>query len=89
MEHRYYGVSYPVNDMSGPNMRYLTVENALEDVAHFVRNAPEFVKASIGLTIGPQNKWVATGGSYSANLAVWLRQQYPDLFYAAYASSAP
>ncbi|KAJ1719135.1 hypothetical protein LPJ53_006043 [Coemansia erecta] len=89
MEHRYYGVSYPVSDMSGPNMRYLTLENALEDVAHFVRNAPEFVKASVGLAIGPQNKWVATGGSYSANLAVWLRQQYPDLFYSAYASSAP
>ncbi|KAJ1851201.1 hypothetical protein LPJ57_007890, partial [Coemansia sp. RSA 486] len=52
MEHRYYGVSYPVSDMSGPNMRYLTLENALEDIAYFVRSAPAFVNKSVGLTIG-------------------------------------
>ncbi|KAJ1889239.1 hypothetical protein LPJ66_008143 [Kickxella alabastrina] len=89
MEHRYYGTSYPVNDMSGPNMLYLTIENSLEDIAHFVRNAPKFVKDTIGVTISPQSKWVATGGSYSANIAVWLREKYPELFHAAYASSAP
>ncbi|KAJ2603684.1 hypothetical protein H4R99_002298, partial [Coemansia sp. RSA 1722] len=89
MEHRYYGVSYPVSDMSGPNMRYLTLENALEDIAYFVRSAPAFVNKSVGLTIGSENKWIATGGSYSGNLAVWVRREYPDLFHAAYASSAP
>ncbi|KAI8324022.1 peptidase S28, partial [Martensiomyces pterosporus] len=89
MEHRYYGDSYPVDDLSGPNMKYLTVENALEDIAYFIRNSATFVQSAIGVTITPQSKWVATGGSYSANLAVWARLEYPDLIHAAYASSAP
>ncbi|KAJ2721759.1 hypothetical protein GGI07_003752 [Coemansia sp. Benny D115] len=89
MEHRYYGVSYPVSDMSGKNMRFLTLDNALEDIAHFVRNAVGFVRASVGIEISPESKWVATGGSYSANIAVWIRQQFPELIHAAYASSAP
>ncbi|KAI9504255.1 hypothetical protein GGI25_002492 [Coemansia spiralis] len=89
MEHRYYGVSYPVSDMSGPSMQYLTLENALEDIANFIRNARDFVRASTGTTISPQSKWILTGGSYSANIAVWMRMFYPDLVFAAYASSAP
>ncbi|KAJ2886762.1 hypothetical protein IWW38_005204, partial [Coemansia aciculifera] len=89
MEHRYYGSSYPVNDMTGKNMIYLTVENALEDMANFIRNAQVFVKAGVGVTISPESKWVATGGSYSANLATWMRLKYPELIHAAYASSAP
>ncbi|KAJ2337653.1 hypothetical protein GGI00_000083 [Coemansia sp. RSA 2681] len=89
MEHRYYGTSYPVSNMSGQNMIYLTVENALEDMANFIRNAQSFVKAEIGVAISPESKWVAAGGSYSANLATWMRLKYPELIHAAYASSAP
>ncbi|KAJ1957244.1 hypothetical protein GGI12_005078, partial [Dipsacomyces acuminosporus] len=89
MEHRYYGESYPVSDLSGPNMKYLTVENALEDMAHFIRNAADFVSSTIGVAVSPRSKWVVTGGSYPANLAVWMRLKYPDLVHAAYASSAP
>ncbi|KAJ1721794.1 hypothetical protein LPJ61_005995 [Coemansia biformis] len=89
IEHRYYGESYPVADMSGPNMRYLTVDNALEDIAHFIRNAAPFVKSAIGVDISPGSKWVAVGGSYSATLAAWARQKYPALIHAAYSSSAP
>ncbi|KAJ1897893.1 hypothetical protein LPJ81_004445 [Coemansia sp. IMI 209127] len=89
MEHRYYGVSYPVSDMSGPNMRYLTLENALEDIAYFIRNSRGFISDSTGISISAESKWIAVGGSYSANIAVWMRMLYPDLVFAAYASSAP
>ncbi|KAJ2759187.1 hypothetical protein IWQ56_005804, partial [Coemansia nantahalensis] len=89
MEHRYYGESYPVPDMSGPNMRFLTVDNALEDIAYFIRNARPFVKSTIGVDISPGSKWVAVGGSYAGTLATWARAKYPDLVHAAYASSAP
>ncbi|KAJ2453573.1 hypothetical protein EV183_002098 [Coemansia sp. RSA 2336] len=89
MEHRYYGQSYPVRDMSGPSMRYLTVDNALEDIAYFIRNAAAFIKDAVGIEISPSSKWVATGGSYSATLAVWARKRYPELIHTAYASSAP
>ncbi|KAJ2695779.1 hypothetical protein H4R19_005812, partial [Coemansia spiralis] len=89
MEHRYYGESYPVSDMSGPSMRFLTVNNALEDIAHFIRNARPFVKSAIDVDISPTSKWIAIGGSYSATLAAWARAKYPNLVHAAYASSAP
>ncbi|KAJ1957131.1 hypothetical protein GGI12_005110 [Dipsacomyces acuminosporus] len=89
MEHRYYGESYPVSDLSGPNMKYLTLENSLEDMAYFIRNAAGFIRSTIGVTLCPQSKWVVAGGSYPANLAVWMRLKYPDLVHAAYASSAP
>ncbi|KAJ2486425.1 hypothetical protein EV174_001133 [Coemansia sp. RSA 2320] len=89
MEHRYYGVSYPVSDMSGINMVYLTVENSLEDMANFVRSAQSFVQQAVGVTISQDSKWVAVGGSYAANLATWMRLKYPELIHAAYASSAP
>lgn len=36
-EHRYYGQSFPVNDLSTENLRFLTTEQALEDVANFIR----------------------------------------------------
>jgi thymus-specific serine protease len=29
------------------------------------------------------------GGSYAGNLAAWMRLAYPELVFAAYASSAP
>ncbi|KAJ2526598.1 hypothetical protein EV175_007633, partial [Coemansia sp. RSA 1933] len=89
MEHRYYGESYPVNDMTRASMRYLTLENALEDIAYFIRNGRGFVRDSTGITISPTAKWIAVGGSYSANIAVWMRMLYPKLVFAAYASSAP
>ncbi|KAJ1934558.1 hypothetical protein FBU59_005660, partial [Linderina macrospora] len=89
MEHRYYGKSYPVSDMSGASMKYLTVENSLDDIANFIRNAPAFIRDNTGVAIPPSSKWVATGGSYSAMLAAWARMMYPELIHAAYASSAP
>ncbi|KAJ2160519.1 hypothetical protein GGF46_002219 [Coemansia sp. RSA 552] len=89
LEHRYYGSSYPVSDMSGSSMKYLTVDNSLEDVAYFIRNARPFVRDAIGVDIPPSSKWVAVGGSYSATLSVWARKRYPELIHAAYASSAP
>ncbi|KAJ2385316.1 Serine protease 16, partial [Coemansia sp. RSA 2559] len=63
MEHRYYGVSYPVSDMSGPNMKYLTLENALEDVAYFIRNGRGFISENTGISISAESKWIAVGGS--------------------------
>ncbi|KAJ2515222.1 hypothetical protein H4217_005315 [Coemansia sp. RSA 1939] len=89
MEHRYYGASYPVNDMTGQSMRFLTLENALEDVAYFIRSGSDFIRNNAGVSIPPDSKWVVVGGSYSANLAVWMRMLYPDIVFAAYASSAP
>lgn len=37
----------------------------------------------------PETKYIVYGGSYSGNLAAWMRQKYPDLVFAAVPSSAP
>lgn len=37
----------------------------------------------------PETKWIVYGGSYSGNLAAWMRYRYPDIVFAAVPSSAP
>ncbi|KAK2603587.1 hypothetical protein QQS21_004267 [Conoideocrella luteorostrata] len=102
-EHRYYGYSRPVrlNDTTGQPLRgaagykYLTVEQALEDVAYFANN---FNKTRLDknkvirdtTSLDPYHTpWIFVGGSYPGNRAAWMRIKYPDIIYASYASSAP
>lgn len=67
------------------NLRFLTVEQALADTAHFI----EYIKSS-AVTPGAQNSPVIViGGQYSGSLAAWTRQSYPHLVAGAWASSAP
>ncbi|KAJ3276193.1 hypothetical protein HDV01_005641 [Terramyces sp. JEL0728] len=87
LEHRYYGTnsSQPVENIDYQNpkkaqFKYLTAEQALEDAANFIRNYKLPFNASV---------WVTFGGSYSGALSAWMRHLYPDLVYAAHASSAP
>ena len=81
LEHRYYGVSVPVPDMSTPNMRFLTTEQSMADTAFFAKNV-KFVGANITERINaPQAPWIMYGGSYAGAFAAFLRVQYPDLFW--------
>src|SRR3954467_160240 len=64
IEHRYYGESYPpIKDLSTPNMKYLTIDQALFDFANFIQNPPK------ELNIPNDAKWITVGGSYAGNLA--------------------
>ncbi|KAJ1913806.1 hypothetical protein H4219_005056 [Mycoemilia scoparia] len=91
MEHRYYGKSFPVPDMSGPNMKYLTLKNSLKDIEYFIRNVHTQLRSVTSKDIkpAPETKWILYGGSYGGMLAVWARKLFPDIVSAAYASSAP
>ncbi|TMW67160.1 hypothetical protein Poli38472_012276 [Pythium oligandrum] len=82
VEHRFYGKSYPTTDMSLPNLRYLSSEQALADLAHF----HAFLTQKYGLL---DAKWVGFGGSYPGNLAAWVKLKFPTLFAGTVASSAP
>ncbi|CAG8652825.1 25191_t:CDS:2 [Dentiscutata erythropus] len=85
IEHRYYGESYPpIKNLNTPNMKYLTVNQALADFAEFIKNPPTDV-----IECPKDAKWIFVGGSYSGNLATWMRQKFPKLVFAAWASSAP
>lgn len=70
--------SFSVNDL-----KYLTIEQSLADLAHFVREitSDKELNATGGV--------IVAGSSYSAILAVWFRQKYPHLVKGAWASSAP
>jgi hypothetical protein len=98
LEHRYYGESQPVSDMSDENMRYLTSEQGLEDVARFVAyinslsagEASSSSTPSLTLSASTANsKWVAYGGSYPGSLTTWVKLKYPALFAGTVGSSAP
>ncbi|KAI9346999.1 serine carboxypeptidase S28-domain-containing protein [Obelidium mucronatum] len=92
LEHRFYGAtrngrSVPTVDLSNESLQLLTSDQAIEDLAKFIRSFP---------TLFPQynlsaagTKWISIGGSYAGSLSAWLIQKHPDLVFAAHASSAP
>lgn len=81
-EHRYYGETQPFENSSVDNLKYLSVEQALEDLAEFIR----FIKSSDSRFT--TSKVILTGASYSAMLAAFFRLKYPELGDGSWASSA-
>ncbi|CRL05280.1 CLUMA_CG018003, isoform A [Clunio marinus] len=82
-EHRYYGRSHPTEDTSTENLEFLTVQQALADLIHFI----EEVKATTDDL--KDSKVILVGASYAASLATWARLKYSHLVSGAWASSAP
>jgi serine protease 16 len=84
LEHRYYGTSMPnLGDYSTENMKYLSSEQALEDIAHFHAH----ISKEYSLT--SSNRWVTFGGSYPGMMAAMARLRFPHLFFASVSSSSP
>lgn len=84
LEHRYYGPSMPSpGDYSTQNLRYLSSEQALEDLAAF--QALMVSQYNLQKT----NKWVTWGGSYPGMMAAMSRLKYPNLIHACVSSSSP
>ena len=66
LEHRYYGESMPVPDLSTDNLRFLTTAQALADNAYFTKHA-EFPGLDAELAEGLKSaKWIHYGGRYVA-----------------------
>jgi Serine carboxypeptidase S28 len=84
LEHRYYGKTQPTSDLSVENLRYLTSEQALADLAHFIVKMKE-INPKLANTSGV----ILFGGSYSASLVTWFIQKYPHLVSGVWASSGP
>jgi len=81
LEHRYYGQSKPLEDLSTENLVYLSSEQGLADLAEFI----SAMNTESDLT-GP---WIAFGGSYPGSMAAWLRYRYPHLVAGSISSSGP
>ena len=82
LEHRYYGKSIPVSDLTTENMKYCNHNQALADLANFV----DVQGKAMNLT---EEKWITFGGSYPGMMAGWARLKFPTAIYASVASSAP
>merc|ERR1712002_375010 len=81
LEHRYYGKSQPVEDMSTENMVYLSSRQGLEDLGHFI--------AAMNRKHSLSGAWITFGGSYPGSLSAWMRLRFPHLVSGAVSSSGP
>ncbi|KAJ1642079.1 hypothetical protein J3B02_002931, partial [Coemansia erecta] len=91
IEHRFFGESNPLPDLSAASLKYMTLDNTLEDFAEFIRAAksdPDNIFAP-EYSVAENSTFVFTGGSYGGAIAAWMRAKYPDLVSAAWSSSAP
>lgn len=82
----YWWIIYLINynnfrDISTENLRYLSSEQALADLAYFITN----IKQTYNLT----DRWIAFGGSYPGSLAAWLREKYAHLVHGSISTSGP
>ena len=85
----------PIKDRFTVNeWQYLTVDQALEDVAAFARGftlpSGSRIKLKSADALRPQNSpWIVVGASYSGLRAALLRIRNPEVVFASWASSAP
>lgn len=98
VEHRFYGMSWPTTDMNSDNLRLLTSEQGLADLArlrnHIAGLAPGVLDnmSSPPVTLAASaasSRFVGFGGSYPGALAAWTKVKYPSLWAGTVASSAP
>uniref|UniRef100_H3BFZ0 Serine protease 16 n=1 Tax=Latimeria chalumnae TaxID=7897 RepID=H3BFZ0_LATCH len=83
VEHRYYGASINPDGLTEKNIRFLSSQQALADLASF----HIFLTQQYNLTLN--NTWICFGGSYPGSLSAWFRLKFPHLVFAAVATSAP
>ena len=86
LEHRYYGTSFPVPDLSTENIRFLSTEQALADTDYFARHVKFPGLEHIDLTAAA-TPYIIYGGSYAGAFAAFARKVYPKTFWGAISSS--
>lgn len=70
-------------DISVENLSFLSSEQALADLANFIKVKNSEYKFDSNV------KWIAFGGSYPGSLAAWLREKYSDLVHGSISTSGP
>ncbi|PZC74323.1 hypothetical protein B5X24_HaOG207976 [Helicoverpa armigera] len=85
-EHRFYGNTRPFSDSSLENLSFLSIDQALADLAQFIQH----VKSDLFEDGRYKNATVAlVGCSYAGTMATWMRLAYPHLVDAAFSDSGP
>ncbi|KAF8214001.1 peptidase S28 [Mycena galopus ATCC 62051] len=87
LEHRFYGLSNPLPDLSVNSLRLHTLQQAIDDLQYFSENV--VLPMPNGGKLKPATTpWILVGGSYSGALTSWTMVNKPGLFAAGWASSA-
>ncbi|EAX92402.1 Clan SC, family S28, unassigned serine peptidase [Trichomonas vaginalis G3] len=84
LEHRYFGESIPHGNLELENFKYLTVDQAIEDLANFITQMKQNYCQDAS-----KCKALMVGGSYPGALSSRFRQKHPELTLGSWASSAP
>ncbi|KAH9856842.1 peptidase S28 [Lenzites betulinus] len=87
LEHRFFGDSNPLPDLSVQSLRLHTVQQAIDDLAYFAQNVDLPMPGGDQLAPG-KAPWILTGGSYGGALVSYTMSNQPEVFYAGFASSA-
>ncbi|XP_055542764.1 putative serine protease K12H4.7 [Wyeomyia smithii] len=72
-ELRYYGESIPTEDASRENLRFLSMDQILPDIASFITHIKNDVVRNPGARV------VLTGVGFSGSIALWTRKRYQHL----------
>lgn len=83
IEHRYFGKSKPFNDTSVEHLKYLTVDQAIEDYKVF----HDKYSPDPSIKFNKTAPWLLIGGSYPGLLSAYIRAKYPKEFKAAISSA--
>lgn len=87
LEHRFFGLSNPYPNLNEESLKYLTVQQAIEDNVYFAKNV--VLPQDNATELGPDKvPWILVGGSYPGALVSWTMVAHPDVFWIGYASSA-
>ncbi|XP_034486006.1 thymus-specific serine protease-like [Drosophila innubila] len=81
-EHRYYGKSRPVENLRAENLEYLSLKQALADLAHFIRHQKATIPAIAN------SKVILIGCSYAGSMVTYFRKDYPELIDGGWAAGA-
>lgn len=76
--HRFFNYNIPTDSASFVNLRYLTVENALNDIAQLIK--------LVKMAVSPRGRVILTGDGYGATLATYARIRFPHLVDAVWSS---
>ncbi|KAJ7591526.1 serine carboxypeptidase S28-domain-containing protein [Mycena floridula] len=87
LEHRFFGSSNPMPDLSESSLKYLTIQQSIDDLVYFAQNVKLAMPGGNAVT-PDKTPWILVGGSYSGALTAWTMANQPGVFWAGYASSA-
>lgn len=81
-ETRFFGRNRPTSDASTRNLRFLTTEQVLADMAHLI----DHIKQEDSRLADA--KVILVGSLYAGNLATWFKVKYPHHVHGVWASSS-